>query len=135
MQSFKISIWNPQGYFLTSILIILQNLVKWPCPPEAAFPENGLSELFGLCWPMIYRPDQFCQSLFLVSRLLIELAIWQKLHGHKLGNFQDLRGGGYQLHQEPLSYQKEQIPLIVNILQFGMNSSYKKFVVSFNILS
>ena len=57
------------------------------------FQKIGCFCVFGLCWPMINRPDQLCQNFFLILGLPIELNIWYKFHGHTLSSFQDLRVG------------------------------------------
>ena len=68
----KMSIWNFQDQFLTSILMILQIFVKWPCP-ELAFPENRLFVHFITLLTRDLQTKTIVSNHFLISCLPIEL--------------------------------------------------------------
>ena len=81
---------------------------------EVVFPESRLFELFLLCGPIIYIPDELCQSLF-----LFRSSLWDLTAGN---NFMvmnpvvsEILGGGDggfpPSSQMPVSCKKEQMPL------------------------
>ena len=71
------------------ILTIVQKFVKLPYL-EVTFLETSYLSVFGLCRPIIYRPDELFQNFLQILNLLAELDIWYKFHHHTLSSL----GGG-----------------------------------------
>ena len=57
------------------IVTIVQNFVKWPYL-EVTFLETSYFSVFGLCRPMIYRPDELFQIYLQILHLLMKIDIW-----------------------------------------------------------
>ena len=63
------------------ILTIVQNFVKLP-HLEGTFLKTSYLSVFGLCRPIIYRPDDIFEMCLHILHLPMELDVWYKFHGH-----------------------------------------------------
>ena len=82
---------------------------------EVAFPENRPFELFGLFWPITYRPNELCQIFFRFRASPWYLTFGKNFMVIRPADPEIFEGGWFSnLPQMLLSCQKEQKLLAVN---------------------